>query len=267
MVKDILIALLVVAAVGIIAGIVLALASHFFAVEEDEAVSKVRETLPGANCGACGYTGCDGYAEAVAAGKAEPNLCIPGGAATAAAIAEVLGVEVSAQEPEVAFVGCNGTCEATSQKALYEGVDSCQGAKMIFGGPSSCIYGCIGCGDCAKACPADAICITDSLAHVDSRKCIGCKKCTKVCPNGIIRMIPKSAATTVMCANKEKGAQARKNCKNACIGCRKCELNCPEKAISVKNNLAVIDYSKCTSCGACAENCPTKCIKNINLNV
>ncbi len=265
MITDILTALVVVAAVGIIAGIVLALASHFFAVEEDETVTKVRETLPGANCGACGFAGCDSYAEAVASGKAEPNLCIPGGASTASAIAEVLGVEVSVQEPEVAFVGCNGTCEATSCKAIYNGIDSCQAAKLIYGGPSSCVFGCIGCGDCARACPADAICITDGLAHVDSRKCIGCGKCVKTCPNSIIRMIPKKASVTVMCNNKEKGAAARKNCTNACIGCKKCQLNCPEKAITVTDNLAVIDYSKCTGCGACAENCPTKCIKTLSL--
>lgn len=264
MITDILTALLVVAVLGIACGVMLALASHFFAVEEDETTAKVREALPGANCGACGYAGCDSYAEAVAQGKAEPNLCIPGAAATASAIAEILGVEVSAAEPKVAFVGCNGTCEATSNKAVYEGVDSCAAAKMIYGGPSACIFGCIGCGDCANACPADAICIVDGLAHVDPRNCMGCGKCAKVCPNGVIKMVNKNAKTAVMCNNTEKGAAARKNCKNACIGCKKCQLNCPEGAITVVNNLAVIDYDKCTNCGTCAGVCPTKCLKEVS---
>ena len=264
MITDILTALLVVAVLGIACGVMLALASHFFAVEEDETTAKVREALPGANCGACGYAGCDSYAEAVAQGKAEPNLCIPGAAATASAIAEILGVEVSAAEPKVAFVGCNGTCEATSNKAVYEGVDSCAAAKMIYGGPSACIFGCIGCGDCADACPADAICIVDGLAHVAHRNCMGCAKCAKVCPNGVIKMVNKNAKTAVMCNNTEKGAAARKNCKNACIGCKKCQLNCPEGAITVVNNLAVIDYDKCTNCGTCAGVCPTKCLKEVS---
>ena len=264
MVTDILTALLVVAAVGIVAGVLLALASHFFAVEEDETVKNIREALPGANCGACGFAGCDSYAEGVACGKAEANLCIPGAAAVASKLSEILGVEIAAEEPKVAFIGCNGNCEATTNKAIYEGIDSCAASKLIYGGPSSCIFGCIGCGDCAAACPADAICVRDGLAHVDPRECIGCGKCVKTCPNAVIKMVPKSAKTAVMCNNTEKGAAARKNCKNACIGCMKCAKNCPEQAITVINNLAVIDYDKCTSCGACVEACPTKCLKNIN---
>ena len=265
MVQDILTALLVVASVGVAAGILLALASHFFKVEEDEKVKTVREALPGSNCGACGFAGCDSYAEAVANGKAEANLCVPGAATVAASLSEILGVECTAGECGVAFVACNGNCNATTEKAVYDGVDSCAAAGMLFGGPGSCIYGCIGCGDCAAVCPADAICVRDSLAHVDPRKCIGCGLCAKTCPKNIISIIPADAKTAVMCSNNEKGAVARKNCKNACIGCKKCQLNCPEKAINVVNNLAVIDYSKCSGCGICVDNCPTNCIKNLKL--
>ncbi len=264
MAENILTALLVVGVLGIIAGVLLALASHFFKVEEDETVKNVREALPGANCGACGYAGCDSYAEAVAAGKAEPNLCIPGAGAVADKLSEILGVSVEVTEPGVAFIACNGNCNATSKKAVYDGVDSCAAASMLFGGDSSCIYGCVGCGDCEAVCPADAICVHDSLAHIDPRKCIGCGKCVKTCPKHIISIIPKNTTTAVMCSNKEKGAVARKNCKNACIGCKKCQLNCPEKAITVTDNVAVIDYSKCSGCGICVDNCPTKCIHTLN---
>lgn len=263
MVENILTALLVVGVIGVLAGVLLAVASHFFKVEEDETVKAVREALPGANCGACGYAGCDSYAEAVAQGKAEPNLCIPGAAAVADKLSEILGVSVDSKEPGVAFVACNGTCEATSKKAIYEGVESCTAAGMLFGGASSCIYGCVGCGDCAAVCPVDAICVKNSLAHVNPEICIGCGMCVNTCPKHIISIIPKNATTVVMCSNKEKGAVARKNCKNACIGCKKCQLNCPENAITVTDNLAVIDYSKCSGCGLCVDNCPTKCIKNL----
>ena len=264
MIENILTALLVVGVIGVLAGVLLAVASHFFKVEEDETVKKIREALPGANCGACGYAGCDSYAEAVAQGKAEPNLCIPGAAAVADKLSEILGVSVETKDSGVAFVACNGTCEATSKKAVYEGIETCEASGMLFGGPSSCIYGCIGCGDCAAVCPVDAICVRNSLAHVNPELCIGCGKCVKTCPKHIISIIPKNATTAVMCSNKEKGAVARKNCKNACIGCKKCQLNCPENAITVTNNVAVIDYSKCSGCGVCIDNCPTKCIKNLN---
>ena len=260
---EILTALLVVAAVGLLAGILLALASHFFRVEEDETVARVREALPGANCGACGYAGCDSYAEAVASGAAKPNLCIPGAAAVADQLAGILGVAVEASEAGVAFVACRGDCNARAKKADYEGVDSCAAAGMLFGGPSACVYGCMGCGDCASVCPSDAICVHNGLAHVDPRRCIGCGLCAKTCPKHIISIIPKTATTVVMCSNEQKGAVARHSCKNACYGCKKCQFTCPEKAITVTNNVATVDQSKCTGCGECIEVCPTKCARRL----
>ncbi len=263
-IMPILIALGIVAGVGLILGIVLALASKFFAVDEDERVTLVREALPGANCGACGYTGCDGYAEAVAKGEAEPNLCIPGGSSTAAQLSIILGVKIQELEPKVAFVACGGDCESASSCAVYEGIKSCKAASLVYGGPFDCAYSCVGCGDCANVCPVDAICVHDGLAHIDPRVCVGCGKCVGTCPKHIIKLLPKEAKTAVMCSNVQKGALARTNCKNACIGCKKCELNCPEKAIKVIDNLATIDYDKCTGCRLCEENCPTKCLKPID---
>ena len=261
MINGILIALLVVASVGIIAGVLLALASHFFGIEDDPKVKMIRDVLPGANCGACGYAGCDSYAEAVAAGKAEPNLCIPGAKSVAEKLSEVLGVEVQAGESKVAFVGCNGNSCATCNKADYAGHGGCAAAKLVFGGPAACVYGCIGCGDCAAVCTSDAICIKDGLAHIDSSACIGCGRCVAACPNDIIKMIPVSSKVVVMCNNTEKGVIALENCENACIGCKKCQRNCSENAITVVNNLAIIDYDKCNGCGTCAECCIAGCIK------
>ena len=265
MIENVLIAFSVVTAVGLVSGVLLALASHFLHVPENEKVQKLRECLPGVNCGACGYTGCDEYAKALDEGNVKTNLCIPGADKVAADIAGVLGVEAEDVVEMVAYVHCNGNCEATGSKAKYSGVDTCRGSSMLFGGPADCRFGCLGCGDCAAECPVDAICIEDGIAHVNPIICIGCGMCVATCPKGIISLVPDVSKVAVMCSSQDKGAVARKNCKNACIGCKKCELNCPEKAITVENHLAIIDYSKCTACGKCAEVCPTKCIKLVEL--
>ena len=261
--NEILIALLVVAAIGLIAAILLTLASHFLRVEEDERVGLLRACLPGVNCGACGYAGCDDYAKALANGGVKTNLCIPGADATAEKISEILGVAAEDVVEQVAVVHCNGTCDATSKRAIYDGVNSCRAASMLYGGPDACTYGCLGCGDCADVCPVDAICLKDGIARIDRRICIGCGICVKTCPKGIISLIPAVANTVVLCSNQEKGAVARKVCSTACIGCKKCDKNCPENAITVADNLAVIDYSKCSGCGACVEGCPTHCLKTV----
>ncbi len=263
MFNEILEALLVVAGVGVIAGIVLSLASRFFEIPMDETIVKVRGCLPGANCGACGYAGCDEYAKAVAEG-AKTNLCIPGADAVAAEIAQIMGVDAEDVVEAEAVVKCNGNCNATCNQFEYDGIGTCQASNMFFGGPGSCKFGCTGCGDCAAVCPNDAICIYDGIAHIDTRLCTGCGLCARTCPKKVIEVLPQYARTVVLCNNKEKGAVARKNCKNACIGCKKCENNCPENAITVVNNLAVVNYDKCTGCGICVKNCPTNCLSVVD---
>lgn len=261
MVNDVLIALLVVGLVALVAGILLAVASHFFGIKEDERFIKLRACLPGSNCGACGFAGCDGYAKALAEDKAAPNLCVPGGAAAAQSVAALLGVAAGEVDKKTAVVHCSGNCNVTGKKAVYDGIQSCKAASMLYAGPGACRFGCVGCGDCAEACPSHAICMKDGIAHVDSRLCTGCGVCVKTCPKQLITLVPDKAKVVQGCNNQEKGAAARKNCQTACIGCKKCQLNCPEKAIVVENNLARIDYALCSGCGKCVENCPTHCLK------
>ncbi len=258
----ILLAIAIVGLIGLVCAVILAMASYFMSVKVDEKYTKIRECLPGANCGACGYTGCDGYAKALADGTAtKTNLCVPGADVTSRALSDILGVAFEDVEEKVAYVHCNGTCEAAPKKAEYDGIGTCRSASLAYGGPNSCVYGCLGFGDCANACPENAICLEDGIARIDIRKCIGCGICTRTCPKQIISLIPVTAKTVVQCSSKAKGAQAMKECKNSCIGCKKCELNCECGAVKVVDNLAVIDYSKCNRCGKCAEVCPKKCLK------
>lgn len=249
---------LIVGGIGLVLAIVLSLASKFFAVPTDEKIEKIRECLPGANCGACGYSGCDGYAEALANG-AEPNLCTPGGTATATALSEVLGVEIEAIK-KIAVVHCHHSLDKATSAFAYSGAATCSAASLMYGGPLDCKYGCLGFGDCIKVCDFGALSLVDGNIVVDREKCGACGKCVTACPKGIISIERADATYYVACSNKNKGAASRKMCSAACIGCGKCAKVCPSGAITVNDNLAVIDPEKCTGCGECERNCPTKAI-------
>lgn len=257
---DVLVAAGVLFSVSLVAALLLTLASRVFAVKTDDRIPAVRACLPGANCGACGFAGCDGYAEALVLRDAKTNLCIPGADKVAADIAALLGKEAEDVVEQVAVVACDGNCNARLARNTYAGIESCAAAKMQFGGPSACAYGCIGYGDCVAVCPQNAICITDGIARIDSRACVGCGKCATVCPQSVIKMFPDVRRTLVLCQSHDMGAATRKVCKNGCIGCKKCEKLCPHGAVTVVDNLAVIDYEKCENCHACVKVCPTGAI-------
>ncbi len=256
----IILSVIVVAAIGLIAGLGLSICSIIMSVKSDETVEALRNELPGANCGACGYSGCDGYAEALFKGEAKPGLCTPGGVELNNKLGEILGVKVEMSEPKAARVLCNGNLQNTSNKMFYTGIETCKAANMLYSGSSSCAFGCLGYGDCQRACIFDAITVKNGVAVVDKSKCTACTACVKACPKGIIELLPADGKATVLCCNKDKGAFAKKVCDAACIGCGKCARVCEFDAVTVENNLARIDPEKCTACGACFEACPTKCI-------
>lgn len=250
-----------VAGIGLICAVILVIAAKFMGVREDSREKELRACLPGVNCGACGYPGCDGYAAALAVGTEErTNLCIPGADAVSEKLSRVLGVEFQDTVEQVAVIHCCGDCEHAVDQADYSGIQTCSGAKMLYGGEHACTYGCLGKGDCAAICPYDAIYMQKGIAHVCASKCVGCGLCVKTCPNHIITLMPDVKREVIACSNKDKGAIARKKCTNACIACGKCEKNCPTGAITVKDNLAQIDYSKCIVCGKCQSVCPVGCI-------
>ena len=260
--KSILLSILVLGVLGALFGALLAYASKIFHVEVDPKQEAVRSCLAGANCGGCGFPGCDGYAAAVAAGKAPTNKCVAGGAEAAAKIAEIMGVSAGAAEKMVAFVPCSGSEGHAEKRFNYSGPIDCQ-AAMLFGGKSNktCTFACIGFGNCVKACQFDAMHIVDGVAKVDRANCVGCGACVDTCPKSIIQLLPASQKVMPACGNKDKGAQVMKMCDFGCIGCMKCQRECPADAIVVKDNLAVVDAGKCVGCGHCADICPRHIIK------
>lgn len=260
----ILIPIAIVAVIGLIAAIILTILSKILFVPVDETQAAIREVLPGANCGACGFAGCDDYAGALAKDHTlSTTLCTPGAAAVAEAIAGILGVEAGAVDPKVAFVMCGGNKEVTDTIMTYEGVKTCKAAKQFFGGQWSCTYGCLGLGDCRDVCQYGAIRIVDGLAVINRDLCVGCGMCEKACPNGIITIASKKSLVYVKCNSHDPGAQTRKACSVGCIGCGKCAKTCKFDAITVENGLAKIDFEKCKNCGLCEKECPTHAIANL----
>lgn len=248
--------------VGLALGALLGYASQVFAVEVDEKEQKVREALPGNNCGGCGYSGCDGLAEAIAKGEASVSACPVGGEAVAKAIAEIMGTNAEAQAKKVAFVACNGTCDKAAIQYDYYGVEDCRSVSVVPGaGKKECRYGCMGYGSCVKACAYDAIHVENGVAVVDASKCVACGQCIAACPNHLISLIPADATHVVACSSQDKGKAVKDSCAAGCIGCTLCVKQCEFGAIQMNGNVAKIDQEKCQDCGKCVSKCPTKAIQ------
>ena len=256
----ILITTLVITVIGIVVGFGLVATGKKFYVEVDERETAVRAALPGNNCGACGFAGCDAMAAAIVKGEAPVNGCPVGNEPVANEIGKIMGVQAEEVIRGVALVRCKGTCQATSNQANYVGVGDCRNAQLNGIRFTSCDYGCLGLGSCVKVCPEQAISIRDGVAAVNPFRCVGCGLCVKTCPRGLIELVPENRHITVQCRNEDKGPLVRKVCSAGCIGCMLCTKLCPTGAITVTNNVAHIDYEQCVECGKCAEKCPAKVI-------
>lgn len=256
--------LIVLAGLGIVFGIALALVAARFVVKVDPKVEQVRETLPGANCGACGFAGCMGYAEAVAGNPdVAVSMCAPGKSAVAEKIAEITGKKAEKVEPKIARVFCQGGASLSQRKFIYTGVKDCAAAVLAAGGDKSCQYGCLGYGTCMRACPFGAITMSkDNLPVINPEKCTACGKCVAACPKQVLEIAPMSKSVVISCHSRDKGADTKKKCQVGCIGCGICVRTCPVDAIKVENNFARIDHGKCIACGLCLKKCPTNAIRD-----
>ncbi len=248
--------------IGAIFGMGLAFAAKKFSVKRDPRIDQVREYLAGAHCGACGFPGCEQYAEAVVLNPdVAPNLCTPGGERAAKMVALITGKEPVAAEPKFSRIMCQGDWDKAVKRFKYEGVHDCRAAVLAGGGDKACIYGCLGYGTCVRACPFDAIHMNEhNLPVVDVSKCTGCRKCEVACPKKVIEVLPGSKAVLVACHSKDRGADTRKNCQVGCIACGACVKVCPFDAPSIDNYVSKIDLEKCRVCGLCVTKCPTKAI-------
>ena len=262
-----------VVALGVIGGGCAAILYFFgqkFRVEEDPRIQEIQDILPAANCGGCGFPGCAGFAVAcIKADSLDGLSCPPGGTDLMPKIGAILGLTAEATVKKIAVLRCNGSCENSPHTNQYDGAANCAIASALYGGETGCSYGCLGLGDCVLSCKFDALYIdpVTMLPVVDEEKCTGCDACVKKCPKNLFELRkqgPKSRRIYISCANKDKGAVAKKACSVACIGCGKCVKECKFEAITVENNLAYIIDDKCRLCRKCAPVCPTNSITELN---
>jgi RnfABCDGE-type electron transport complex B subunit len=224
--------------------VALLIASEKLKVEVDPKVEQVYGALPHLDCGACGFAGCVRYAKALLANAELLGKCAPGGPETSAKIADILNLQVSDSGPQKRpIVHCRAHADDKTVYAKYQGIQSCTAANALAN-VQACAFGCLGFGDCTRACKFDALHIVDGLSTVDYSKCTGCTACSKTCPRGLIEMVPFrfESMMTVACRSKETGKSTRVFCKVGCIGCGICAKQ--SEVFTVEDNLARLSYEK-----------------------
>ena len=213
--------------VGGICGLVLSFASKIFYVYEDPRIAEVESCLAGANCGGCGYAGCSAAAVAVVTGVAPPSVCIVSGPEGVAKVAEVMGMEAGTAEKLTSANECFGGNRA-ADRYYYEGINSCQAITALYGGKRNCHQGCLGYGDCVRACQFNAIKIgKDGFPVVDEDKCVGCGACERACPKDVMKI--KTMAEKLLHFNEEDGRLAP--CRQECPA----EINIPLYISQIKD--------------------------------
>ena len=254
-----LVAIISLGALGLILGVVLGIAARKFAVAIDSREEKIMGILPGANCGACGFPGCQAYCFALLSEEAPVQVCPVGGKDVSLQLAEVMGVQAEEAVPQVAVICCGGGKDRVKEKFAYKGVEHCLAAHLLQGGFKDCVYGCLGLGSCVDVCPFGALQMGENgLPVVDEGKCTGCGICVKVCPRDIIRLIPRSQEVYVGCVSKDKGKDVRSICKVGCFGCGLCAKAAVDGAITMDGNLPEIQAADMEKIAKAVEKCPAK---------
>lgn len=268
--STLLITIISLSLLAFISAVILYFVAQKFKVFEDPRIDEVHAVLPGVNCGGCGFAGCRNFAEAlVKADNFEGLYCPVGGADVMGTAAKMLGKEAPIVDPLVAVLKCNGTPENRPRTSRYDGASDCRISNNLYIGETDCSYGCMGYGDCVKACAFNAMYMDNptELPVILDDKCVACGACVKACPRNLIELRKKAKKDRkiyVACSNCDKGGPARKACKVACIGCNKCFNVCEYRAITIENNLAYVDARKCTFCRKCVSECPTNAIIELN---
>lgn len=248
--------------VGLLFGVLIALANRKLKVWEDPRIDAVAGMLPGANCGACGFPGCRGFAEAAVNGAVQPAGCTVMSEEARREVAEYLGVDAGEANRRVARLLCAGGSDVAPRKAVYRGVESCAAAVAVGGGGKGCAWGCVGLGDCAVACTFGAITMSDrSLPLVEVEKCTACNDCVVACPLDLFTILPLDSHLIVQCRSLLEGDDATRVCSVACNACGRCAVDGAPGLIAIRGGLAVIDYAKiATEDRAATARCPTGAI-------
>ncbi|MDR0303500.1 MAG: RnfABCDGE type electron transport complex subunit B [Chitinispirillales bacterium] len=277
---------------GLVLGIIIVFADWKFYVAPNAKVEKIISILPNANCGACGFAGCTAFAQALSDKdkKAKLNGCVPGGADTAGKIASILGdTDGENIVAKTAKIHCKGGIAEARERAIYDGIPDCLAAVLVANGSKECEYGCLGFGNCVKACPFGAISVNkNGVAVINDEKCTGCGACLSACPRKLIETSPETQKVFVACSNHDKGSKVKQYCSVGCTGCSICAKSvgiansivmdnflpkldcntgenfivasrkCPSHSFTdlVKVRPTVNIDTKCTGCGNCTEACP-----------
>lgn len=255
-------AVAIVGGVGLVFGVLIAVAHRKLWVWEDPRINDVAGMLPNANCGACGFPGCRGFAEAAVRRDVAPAKCTVMSEDARLDVAHYLGVDAGQEAKRVARLLCAGGSDVARQRAAYDGISSCAAAVAVSGGGKGCTWGCVGFADCAVACTFDAIAMNDvGLPVVDIDKCTACNDCVDACPLGLFTILPLDAKLIVQCKSLLEAEDATSVCAVACNACGRCVQDAAPGLISMQQGLAVIDYTKIELANpAATARCPTGAI-------